>query len=244
MTNQQKQAANCMTAKLARLERLCGGFPVLSSEKRQDYEELLISLIEDYCPKKFLGERLLKYLADEEWEIGRYKRHKVFLIERRFHARRALKAQQKKAGQQGKPALPKNLLEQPLGQLTLPEEALEGLIAEVDAMLLRPAEELDHARALEVGIVYFQHLDRLLNAAITRRNAILADIEHYDYLFDPALSLSFSEEMHDSSIVAPPASGNGGASGTGHSNTQADAQANAQNHKVAPPLAPPPGGSS
>jgi hypothetical protein len=52
-------------------------------------------------------------------------------------------------------------------------------------MLLRPAEELDHARALEVGIAYFGHLDRLLNAAIVRRNTILADIERYEYLFAP-----------------------------------------------------------
>ena len=57
-------------------------------------------------------------------------------------------------------------------------------------MLLRPAEELEHARALEVAIVYFAHLDRLLNAAIVRRNAILAEIDRYDYSFDPAPTLT------------------------------------------------------
>jgi hypothetical protein len=184
MTDVQEQAENFTAAKSARLERLCGRFPVLSSENRQDYEELLISLLEHHTPRNFLGERLIKYLADEEWEIGRYKRHKVLLMERRFRARLAYR---EKATQQDKAALATKLAQQPPGQLILPEEALEGVIADIDAMLTRPAQELEHARALEVGIVYFEHLDRLLNAAIVRRNVILADIERYDYLFAPPL---------------------------------------------------------
>ena len=147
---------------------------MLSSENRQDYEELLISLLEAYWPMNFLGERLIKYLADEEWEVARYKRHKIFLIERRFQARLGYQAYREKAAQEHKAALAKTLAEHQAAPLRLLEEALEGLIAEVDAMLLRPAQELDHARALEVGIVYFQHLDRLLNAAIARRNRLRA----------------------------------------------------------------------
>src|SRR5215469_3830689 len=198
MSDVQEQVENSTAAKLARLERLCGGFPVLSSENRQDYEELLISLLEHHTPRNFLGERLIKYLADEEWEIGRYKRHKVLLMERRFRARLAFQAYREKATQQDKAALDKKLAEQSPGQLILPEEALDGVIADIDAMLRRPAEELDHARALEVGMVYFEHLDRLLNAAIVRRNAILSDIERYDYLFDPRLPVSaWAEQMED-----------------------------------------------
>jgi hypothetical protein len=63
MTDVQEQAENVTAAKLARLERLCGRFPVLSSENRRDYEELLISLLEHHTPRNFLGERLIKYLA-------------------------------------------------------------------------------------------------------------------------------------------------------------------------------------
>ena len=37
MTDTTKNAKDSNRAKLARLERLCGGFPVLSSENRQDY---------------------------------------------------------------------------------------------------------------------------------------------------------------------------------------------------------------
>ena len=62
MTDAQEQAENVTTAKLARLERLCGRFPVLSSENRQDYEELLISLLEHHTPRNFLGERLIRFV--------------------------------------------------------------------------------------------------------------------------------------------------------------------------------------
>src|SRR6476469_1159192 len=110
MTDAQEQAENVTTAKLARLERLCGRFPVLSSENRQDYEELLIALLE-HTPRKFLGERLIKYLADEEWEIGRYKRHKVLLMERRFRARLAFQAYPAKATRPDKAALAAKLSE-------------------------------------------------------------------------------------------------------------------------------------
>ena len=237
MTDTTKNPEDANRAELARLERLCGGFPVLSSENRQDYEELLISLLEAYWPRNFLGERLIKYLADEEWEVARYKRHKIFLIERRFQARLAYQAYREKAAQEHKAALAKTLAEHQAAPLRLPEEALDGLIAKIDAMLLGPAQELDHARALEVGIVYFQHLDRLLNAAIARRNAILADIARCDYLFDPTLSLSVpGEEAEDSALHEQVhAAGNGAGSEMEGGNAQGD--------KVSPPLAPPQGGS-
>jgi hypothetical protein len=198
MTDVQQHAKNSTAATLARLERLSGRFPVLSSENRQHYEELLICLLEHYRPRNYLGERLIKYLADEEWEISRYKRHKILLIERRFRARLAFQAYREKAAKEDKAALANKLAEH-RGQFVLPEEALDGVVAEVDAMLLRPAEELEHARALEVGIVYFEHLDRLLNTAIVRRNAILAEIDRYDYSFDPAPTLTaLVEEVHES----------------------------------------------
>src|ERR1700751_4986243 len=97
MTDVQEQAENSTAAKLARLERLCGRFPVLSSENRQDYEELLISLLQDLRPRNFLGERLVKYLTDEEWEMARYKRHKALLVDRRFKGRLAYQAYREKA---------------------------------------------------------------------------------------------------------------------------------------------------
>jgi len=170
MTDMQELAQSSKATTLVRSERLCGRFPVLSSENREDYEELLISLLEHYRPSNFMGEKLVRHLADEEWEISRLRRHKNLLIERRFRARLAYQASREKTAQEDKAALAKEVAQQPSGPLFLPEEALDGVIAKIDALLLRPADELDHARALEVGFVYFEHLDRLLNAAIVRRN--------------------------------------------------------------------------
>jgi hypothetical protein len=229
MSNAQEQAKNMIATTLARSERVSGRFPVLSSENRKDYEELMISLLEYYRPKNPIGEKLVRHLADEEWEISRLRRHKIILMERRFSARLAFQAYREKATQEDKAALAKKMAQQPPGQLILPEEAFEDVIAKIDALLLRPAEELDHARALEVGIVYFEHLDRLLNAAMGRRNAILDDIERDDHLFNAQLTLSaVVEEVHEL--------GNGHGSGSDEINTQFD--------EVAPALAPLNGGQS
>jgi hypothetical protein len=198
MTDVQEKARKAAATTLERLERLCGQFPVLSSEDRKAYEELLLALLEHYRPRKFMGEKLVRHLADEEWESSRLRRHKVLLLERRFRASLAFQECRKKASREDKAALAKNLAEQPPGQLILPEQVLEDVIAKVDASLLRPAQELDHARALEVGIVYFEHLDRLLNAAIVRRNAMLDEIERSDYLFNAPLALSaVVAEIHE-----------------------------------------------
>jgi len=227
MTDMQELAQSSKATTLVRSERLCGRFPVLSSENREDYEELLISLLEHYRPSNFMGEKLVRHLADEEWEISRLRRHKNLLIERRFRARLAYQASREKTAQEDKAALAKEVAQQPSGPLFLPEEALDGVIAKIDALLLRPADELDHARALEVGFVYFEHLDRLLNAAIVRRNAILNDIERYEYLFNPQFSVCGSvEEVH--------ALANGNWSEPEASNAQAD--------NISPALAPSDGG--
>jgi hypothetical protein len=230
MSNLHEQNNNLLSAVLARSERLCGRFPVLSSEDPKDFQELLISLLECYRPRNFFGEKLIRHLADEEWDISRLRRYKNLLLERRFRACLTFQAYREKATQEDNAALAKKLAEQPPGQLILPEQALEDIIAKVDALLLRPAEEIDHARAQEVAIVFFQHLDRLLNAAIARRNAILEDIDRYDFLFNPSLSLSaIVEDVHEVS--------------NGHGSEWA--QTNACFDDVAPArLAPPNGGQS
>src|SRR5437868_5780589 len=105
MFNTQGQTKSIAAAALARLERLCGPFPVLSSEDRTAYEELLASLLEHYRPKIFMGEKLVRHLADEEWEISRLRRYKVVLMERRFRASLAFQASREKATREDKAAL-------------------------------------------------------------------------------------------------------------------------------------------
>jgi Rhodopirellula transposase DDE domain len=54
-------------------------------------------------------------------------------------------------------------------------------------------------RSLRNLVKEFAYLDRLLSAAIVRRNAVLAEIDRYDYSFDPAPTLTaLVEEVHES----------------------------------------------
>jgi hypothetical protein len=225
MTDMQEQSKSSIIAILARLERLCGPFPILTSEGRKDYQELLTSLLDNYRPTNFLGEKLVRHLADEEWEINRLRRHKVILLERRLRARLAYQACREKP--ENKAALAKNLAQQPLGYSMLPEEMFEDVVPNIDAVLDRPAQELGHARALERAIGYFERLERLLNAAIVRRAAILKDIEHHDFLFIP-LHAALIEEAH------------GRDDGYGNESDESNARCD----ETAPALAPANGGQS
>ena len=59
------------------------------------------------------------------------------------------------------------------------KETIENTVNDVDAILDRPMAELDHAHALEAGIVYHLQLDQLLNTAVVRRNDALEHLERY-----------------------------------------------------------------
>jgi hypothetical protein len=58
-------------------------------------------------------------------------------------------------------------------------EALEGLIEEVDAIVLKAATELDHAHALKAGLTYYERVEKLKMQAIKTRDNALAQIEHW-----------------------------------------------------------------
>jgi hypothetical protein len=55
----------------------------------------------------------------------------------------------------------------------------ESTITEVDEILERTPQELDHVRALEANIEIHEGIDRLLSAALARRNDVLAQFERY-----------------------------------------------------------------
>jgi hypothetical protein len=135
--------------------------------------------LEEFAPRDFMGQLLIKELTDSHWEVMRHSRHTTLLMERRFRDRLEFQAQRRKHAAQGKEA-PAQQPAAPNGKPAAePEDVLEGLVAEVDAILLEPAAARDHARALEVGLVCYEHLDKLLAAARTRRNNALERIERY-----------------------------------------------------------------
>jgi hypothetical protein len=175
----ESQQAKSIEAQVAELLQVFGPPPVLSSEDIGSYQEMMAGLLEEFAPRDFMGQLLIKELTDSNWEVMRYSRHTTLLMERRFRDRLEFQAQRRKNAAQGKEA-PAQKPAAPNGKpATEPEEELEGLVADVDAILLEPAAARDHLRALEVGLVCYEHLDKLLAAARTRRNNALERIERY-----------------------------------------------------------------
>jgi hypothetical protein len=144
-------------------------------------------LLEELAPRDFMEQLLIKELADSTWEAARYARYKTLLMERRLRDRLEYKAQRGNAAAQSKAALAENPPVQNGWLSTDPDDVLDELVEEVDAILLKPAAELDHFHAVEVGLMYYEHLDKLFAAAVARRNNALNRIERYRAGFSHSL---------------------------------------------------------
>jgi hypothetical protein len=177
MTEEAREKS--IETQLAELLQLFGPPPLLSSEHIGSYQETMARFLEQFAPRDFMGQSLIKELTDSHWEVMRHSRHTTLLMERRFRDRLEFQAQRRKNAAEGKEA-PAERPTAPDGKpSTDPKDVLEGLVVDVDAILLEPAAALDHLRALEVGLVCYEHLDKLLAAARTRRNNALDRIEGY-----------------------------------------------------------------
>ena len=92
------------------------------------------------------------------------------------------------------------------------EDTIENTVDDVDAILDRPMAELDHARALEKGVVYHLQLDQLLNTAIARRDDALEQLERYRRgsgkrlrkASDEIIDAEFNDVAQESEDLAPP----------------------------------------
>ena len=92
------------------------------------------------------------------------------------------------------------------------DEVINATIPDVDEILMDPADEVDHAAALETGIDYFEQLDRLQGVAIARRNDVLRQIDlhrhglgqHARRVSDEIIDGEFSETKHDAPLIAGP----------------------------------------
>jgi hypothetical protein len=164
---------------LALSKELCGAPPVLSTENPQAYDKIFSQLIVIFRPIDLLMLLLIKEAADSQWEVLRISRHKVLLIKRRFYNQQKLQAQRRKAAAQNKEELAKRLAEHKAAPATEPEEATDGVVEEIDAMLLEPAAELEYARALELGEAYYDSLEKWLMMAIARRKNALAELDRH-----------------------------------------------------------------
>jgi hypothetical protein len=172
----------CIETKVAELAQLFGPPPVLQSESVQAYDELLARLLRSHKPRSYFQEMWVKQLADCEWEIERYTRQISLFMERRLQPRIEFQEQRQNTPANQDKAAPGQGPDPP----TEPQQVLEGLIEEVDAILLGPDAELDHFRALELDIACHGRLDKARNAAILRRNAILEQYQRYSDSLDKA----------------------------------------------------------
>jgi hypothetical protein len=75
---------------LAKLKKLLGPPPILSSEDPKIYDALLAEIIESVGPSHFIVQMLVKNLADVTWEITRISRHKAMVIEGQYRLRQEM----------------------------------------------------------------------------------------------------------------------------------------------------------
>jgi hypothetical protein len=145
-----------------RVRLLCGDPPVLSSEKRKDYESLFCHMADCVKPTDVIEWLLLKDVVDHTWEIRRLRRFKNQLIE---------------VGQS------------PAAQISFiisgpnPIEKLEENKKEQapdkpkKRKRKRRPSEADATQSFRQCIDDYQTLDRLLISAEDRRNAVLREID-------------------------------------------------------------------
>jgi hypothetical protein len=166
-------------SRLAQLLELFGPPPVLSSENLEAYYEMLRRFIECFQPQDFFETVLMKDVTDGTWEAARYSRHKALLLDRRYRDRREAEAKRRKEWTQKKAELAKRVAVSTGEAPTAPEEVLDHVVSECDAILLEPATELDHNRILEASLIYFEKLDKGQIIALAKRNKALDQLEWY-----------------------------------------------------------------
>ena len=137
---------------------------------------------------------------------------RALAIERRARQLREFQAKRAKALAQMKPEGSQPYPANELGRMDELEDKIEDTVNDVDAILDKPMAELDHARALEKGVVYHLQLDQLLNTAIARRDDALEQLDRYRRgsgkrlrkASDEIIDAEFNDVAQESKDLAPP----------------------------------------
>jgi hypothetical protein len=220
-------------AKILAELKLLGPPPVLSSEDPKAYDAIMAQFIEGIKPRDFIEQMFVKDATDSTWDIIRYRRHMTLLIERehqrhldmeekRRQRLRKIKAAfaaatARKAKEAGEVAAIKQAdqADAPTTQFDRMIEldaVIDGTVPDVDEIVMAPVKELDHAKALQSGIDYFEQLDRLLSVAFARRNDVFRQIEFYRQglgqdmrrVSDEIIDAEFGETKHEAPSLAGP----------------------------------------
>ena len=206
MTKNLKTTSPAKT--LAKLKKLFGPPPVLSSEDRKAYDTIMARFMECLEPRDFIEQMFVKDLTNSTWDVRRYSRHMSLVIEREHQRHQDMEEKRRQKERKLKSAIAEQLdaakeasrakETEHVGETGRAEQAdhagapttqferklelewvIDSSIPDVDEIVLAPAEECDHAKALQSGIDYFEQLDHLRSVAIARRNDVLRQIDFY-----------------------------------------------------------------
>jgi hypothetical protein len=165
---------------LAQLEELFGKPPVLpGSESMSAYQKMMRLFAEDFQPQSFFEIKLMKELTDGTWEAARWSRHRVLLLDRKDRDRRETEAKHRKEWAAKKAAMAKRVAAEKADRAKEPEEVLDHLVEDCDAILLEPATELDHNRALETILLPQEKLMKMEAADLAKCDRALRQLEWY-----------------------------------------------------------------
>ncbi len=180
-----------LTKKLpASVRWICGDPPLLSSEKRKDYETLFSGMADHVKPNDPIEWMWLSDVVDHTWEIRRLRRFKHLLIE--FGPLHQDPTHQHNAAPQPEYSMREVARRMALilqrGSLGLPLVPNKNEQAsETPEELTKPKKprkpnrpkrsEEDSVQAFRISINEYLALDRLLSSAEDRRNAVLREIQ-------------------------------------------------------------------
>jgi hypothetical protein len=170
---------------LADSKILFGPPPVLSSENPEHYDAMWNQLTAHFTPIDIIELMLVRNLADANWELRRYLRHRTLSVERRF--RQSREFQEKRAeGIKMRHDEEIRRLAQKMGvpaddflQMCQLDSQMDQILPDIDEIFNRVATELEHAAALESAIEYHERMERLINGALRRRDIALKQLDMY-----------------------------------------------------------------
>ena len=183
----EKLSETSLATTVQELKDLFGAPPVLSTESMAAYEQISTQMVQCIRPRDCLEKMCVRHIVDATWDAVRTTRHKTLAIERKyrqrleFQAARIVLAAKKREDHEQDKIDRREFSELPIEvqrQYAL-QSIPEDVVADVDEILGRAAEERDHARALEEGIGYYDRLDFQLGTALARRDDALQQLDRY-----------------------------------------------------------------
>jgi hypothetical protein len=125
---------------------------------------------------------LVRDYADVSWEMFRYRRYKVLVLERRVRRLREAQARREKATaqiRQGNEQRKVEDVDQPqtkLERIDELEDVAVNSICDVDEILDKGAQELEYARAFESAMKEIQMIEMMENFKTAQRESILRQL--------------------------------------------------------------------